>query len=173
MLTLVSEFNCLLRGRCSIEMWCPDDTGRDGWEWVGPPAWGRACFNSPEWGGGSSPVKTEPPQIALLLLLWLWLWSSVFIHETPMRAPNQVWQNAWESRLQATPPPPSPRRRRTLRHRGLKNGHSRPCWRSAKNAAKCGKNPTPPIIRDKVHVRTALGDVNRPQDRVHHHNENV
>ena len=29
----------------------------------------RACFNSPEWGGGSSPVKTEPPQIVLLLLL--------------------------------------------------------------------------------------------------------
>ena len=35
---------------------------------------------------------------------------------------------------------PSPRQRRTLRHRGLKNGHSRPCGRSAKNAAKCGKN---------------------------------
>ena len=24
---------------------------------MGPPAWERACFNSPEWGGGSSPVK--------------------------------------------------------------------------------------------------------------------
>ena len=33
----------------------------------------RACFNSPEWGGGSSPVKTEPPQIVLLLLLLLLL----------------------------------------------------------------------------------------------------
>ena len=54
-----------------MEMWCPDDTGRDSWDWVGPPAWGRACFNSPEWGGGSSPVKTEPPQIVLLLLLRL------------------------------------------------------------------------------------------------------
>ena len=42
---------------------------RDSWDWVGPPAWERACFNSPEWGGGSSPVKTEPPQIVLLLLL--------------------------------------------------------------------------------------------------------
>ena len=52
-----------------MEMWCPDDIGRDSWDWVGPPAWGRACFNSPEWGGGSSPVKTEPPQIVLLLLL--------------------------------------------------------------------------------------------------------
>ena len=39
-----------------MEMWCPDDIGRDSWDWVGPPAWERACFNSPEWGGGSSPV---------------------------------------------------------------------------------------------------------------------
>ena len=61
LLALVSEFNCFLRSRCSMEMWCPDDIGRDSWDWFGPPAWGRACFNSPEWGGGSSPVKTEPP----------------------------------------------------------------------------------------------------------------
>ena len=67
LLALVSEFNCFLRSRCSMEMWCPDDMGRDSWDWVGPPAWGRACCNSPEWGGGSSPVKTEPPQIVLLL----------------------------------------------------------------------------------------------------------
>ena len=64
LLAFVSEFNCFLRSRCSMEMWCPDDIGRDSWDWVGPPA----CFNSPEWGGGSSPVKTEPPQIVLLLL---------------------------------------------------------------------------------------------------------
>ena len=57
-----------IRGRCSMEMWCPDDIGRDSWEWVGPPAWWRARFNSPEWGGGSSPVKTEPPQIVFLFL---------------------------------------------------------------------------------------------------------
>ena len=57
LLALVSEFNCFLRSRCSMEMWCPDDIGRDSWDWVGPHAWGRACFNSPEWGGGSSPVK--------------------------------------------------------------------------------------------------------------------
>ena len=69
LLALVSEFNCFLRSRCSMEMWCPDDIGRDSWDWVGPPVWERACFNSPEWGGGSSPVKTEPPQIVLLLLL--------------------------------------------------------------------------------------------------------
>ena len=66
LLTSISEFNCFLRSRCSMEMWCADDIGRDSWDWVGPPAWGRACFNSPEWGGGSSPVKTEPPQIVLL-----------------------------------------------------------------------------------------------------------
>ena len=52
-----------------MEMWCPGDFWRDSWDWVGPPAWERACFNSPEMGGGSSPVKTEPPQIVLLLLL--------------------------------------------------------------------------------------------------------
>ena len=43
-----------------MEMWCPDDIGRDSWDswdWVGPPAWVRACDNSPEWCGGSSPVK--------------------------------------------------------------------------------------------------------------------
>ena len=78
---LVSEFNSFLRSRCSMEMWCPDDIGRDSWDWVGPPAWVRACFNSPEWGGGSSPVKTEPPQIVLLLLSCLllcveWLYYS-------------------------------------------------------------------------------------------------
>ena len=41
LLALVSEFNCtcFLRSRCSVEMWCPDDTGRDSWDWVGPPAW--------------------------------------------------------------------------------------------------------------------------------------
>ena len=54
LLALVSEFNCFLRSRCSMEMWCPDDMGRDSWDWVGQPARGRACFNSPEWGGGAS-----------------------------------------------------------------------------------------------------------------------
>ena len=38
LLALVSEFNCFLRGRCSMEMWCPDDIGRDTWDWIGPPA---------------------------------------------------------------------------------------------------------------------------------------
>ena len=41
LLAIVSEFNgrCFLRGRCSMEMWCPDDIGRDGWDWVGPHTW--------------------------------------------------------------------------------------------------------------------------------------
>ena len=38
----VSEFNCFLRSRCSMEMRCPDDTGWDSWDWVRPPALGRA-----------------------------------------------------------------------------------------------------------------------------------
>ena len=46
LLALVSEFNCFLRSRCSMEMWCLDDIGRDSWDWVEPLAWVRACFNS-------------------------------------------------------------------------------------------------------------------------------
>ena len=58
-LAFVSRFSnrCFLRSRCSTETWCPDDNGRDSWDWVGPPAWERARFNSPEWGGSSSPVE--------------------------------------------------------------------------------------------------------------------
>ena len=70
LLALVSEFNCFLRSRCSMEMWCPDDIGLDSWDWVGPPAWERACFNSPEWGGGSSHVKTEPHQIVVVVVVF-------------------------------------------------------------------------------------------------------
>ena len=66
LLALVSEFNCFLRSRCTLETWCLDDMGRESWHWFWPPAWERACFNSPEWRGGSSPVKTEPLQIVLL-----------------------------------------------------------------------------------------------------------
>ena len=61
-----------------MEMWCPDDIGRDSWDWVGPPAWVRACFNSPEWGGGSSPVKTEPHQIVVVVVV-------VVVFETSFR----------------------------------------------------------------------------------------
>ena len=79
LLAFVSQFNhrCFLCGRCSMEMWCRDDRGWCSWDGVGPPAWVRACFNSPESGGGSSPVATEPHQIVLLLLLLLlWLFST-------------------------------------------------------------------------------------------------
>ena len=69
MLALESEFNCSLRSRCSMEMWCPDDIGRDSWDWFGPACLGESMLQLPEWGGGSSPVKTEPLQIVLLLLL--------------------------------------------------------------------------------------------------------
>ena len=50
LLALASKFNfrCFLRCRCFMEMWCPDDIGRDSWDWLGPPAWVRACFNSPK-----------------------------------------------------------------------------------------------------------------------------
>ena len=65
------SYQSFLRSWCSMEMWCLDDIRRDSWDWVGPLAWERACFNSPEWGGGSSPVETEPLQIVLLLLFLL------------------------------------------------------------------------------------------------------
>ena len=44
LLALVSEFNfrCFLRDRCSMEIWFPDDMGRESWGWVGPPSWERA-----------------------------------------------------------------------------------------------------------------------------------
>ena len=32
-----TKHRCSLRSRCSMEMWCPDDTERDSWDWVGPP----------------------------------------------------------------------------------------------------------------------------------------
>ena len=59
------------RSRCSMEMWCLYDIGRESWDWVGLPAWERTCFNSPEWCGGSSLVQTEPPQIVFIVVIVL------------------------------------------------------------------------------------------------------
>ena len=50
LLALVSEFNCFLRSRCSMEMWCPDDIGRDGWDWVGPPVRVESMLQLPRVG---------------------------------------------------------------------------------------------------------------------------
>ena len=36
------DHTCFLRCRCSMQMWCPDDTGRESWDWVRPPTWERA-----------------------------------------------------------------------------------------------------------------------------------
>ena len=57
-------------------MWCLDDIGRDSLDWVGPPAWEKACFNSPEWGGSSSPVKNgASPDCIIVAVVVEWLYS--------------------------------------------------------------------------------------------------
>ena len=77
---IVFNCRCFLRGRCAMEMWCPYDTGRESWVWVGPLAGGRARFNSPEWGGGLLAEDTGTSQNVLLLLLFFFvhdvLWHS-------------------------------------------------------------------------------------------------
>ena len=81
LLAFVSGKNkrCFLRCRCSMEMWCLDDIVRDSWDWVGPPTWVRACFNSPEWGGGSSPVKNgASPDCTIVLLYYCCLLLLLF-----------------------------------------------------------------------------------------------
>ena len=109
-----------------MEMWCPDDTGRDSWDWVGPPAWERACFNSPEWGGGSSPVKTEPPQIVLLLLLLLTRPSErECMSTTPENELCTTGGPTPESELPASAPTPSPRTLTPVSARGLQKIDSR------------------------------------------------
>ena len=81
---------CFLRSRCSMEMWCPDDTGRDSFGWLLPP------------------TGVRPRLDLLLLLFWKRLTTS---HENVYTTPRvnwhaTPWQNAWESRLPASPPPP-------------------------------------------------------------------
>ena len=41
LLALVLEFNCFLRSRFSMEMWCPDDMERDSWIGLGRLLWGE------------------------------------------------------------------------------------------------------------------------------------
>ena len=63
-----------------------------------------------------------------------------------------VWQNTYGSPTSRHPEPSTTKN---------SEGHSRPCGRRAKNAAKCGKNLTPPIIRQlrenrRVHLHTEI-----------------
>ena len=71
LLAFVSGFNkrCFFRSRCSMEMWCLDDMGQDSWDWVEPPAWERACFNSPEWSGGSSRKRTGASSNCIIVVV--------------------------------------------------------------------------------------------------------
>ena len=62
-----TRVDCFLSSRCSMEMWCPDDTGRDSWDWGRL----RGREHDSTLHGGSSPVKTERPQTVLLLLLFI------------------------------------------------------------------------------------------------------
>ena len=107
---LVSEFNCFLRCRCSMEMWCPDDMGRESWDWVGPPAWVRACFNSLRWGGGSSPVKNgASPRLCCCCRRCCFgrVFNRVFVQSCDANAAvseTNWWRVTWE-RLPATKPP--------------------------------------------------------------------
>ena len=52
-----------------MEMWCPDDIGRDSWDWVGPPAWGEHA-STPQ-SGVEAPrlLETESPQIAFFVIV--------------------------------------------------------------------------------------------------------
>ena len=67
-------------------------------------------------------------------------------------------------RLPASPPPLSPRRRRTLRHRGLpkKSAESRPNGRSPKNALEKGEKPTQNCVRKTVGTWSCMTTADRP-----------
>ena len=56
-------------------MWCPDGIGRDSWDWVGPPAWWRACFNSPEleWRLLACENGASPDCIFVVVVVCRWL----------------------------------------------------------------------------------------------------
>ena len=83
-----------------------------------------------------------------LVWWWWWWWYGRDVNDVSLAITHHVHAPNWSGRTPGSQTPgvpatPSPRQRRTLRHRGLKNGHSRPAGRSAKNAAKCCKI-TPP-----------------------------
>ena len=142
MLALVSEFNCFLRSRCSMEVWSPDNIGRDSWDWVGPPAWGRARFNSPEWGGGSAPVKTEPPQIVLLLLFGR-IYECVYVHSTTV----MNWQTRW------SPQALTAVSARKLEKLALNSGTTGGARKMTQNASK---THSPPHNASNKELRTSL-----------------
>ena len=81
------NFRCFLRSRCFMEMWCPDDEGRDSWVSVGPRTGGehdstlRSLVRLLAEENGASPdciivvVLTDSPH-------------SVFVHARQPSAPN-------------------------------------------------------------------------------------
>ena len=136
LLAVVSEFNCFLRSQFSMEMWCPDDTGRDSWDWVGPPAWERACFIV---GWRLLAVKTEPPQIVVLLLFQTRACNSkcmVTMTEPECATPVPSHLGV---KLPATPAPLEPSSTHSCeRLKARKTGAQlRDNRRSEKNDAKC------------------------------------
>ena len=99
LLASVSEFNCFLRSRCSMEMWCPDDIGRDSWDWVGPPAWGEHA-STPQ-SGVEAPrlLKRSLPRLYCCCCFGR-VFNSVFVHSCDANAAvseTYWWQVTWES----------------------------------------------------------------------------
>ena len=92
---------------------------------------GEACFNSPEWGGGSSPVKTETPLIVLLLLLFLLLLLTQ-IDETAMPLSTQPYDQI------GTNPVPSHLgvNSRRLQHHRPSSTHNCECSRAPKKSTR-------------------------------------
>ena len=148
----VSEFNCFLRGRCSMEMWCPDDTQR-GIAAIGSDnLLGREHDSTPQ-GGGSSPVETDPLQIGSLLLLTQTYRNRVYV--------NSVLANCAREPPMAKNSSPS---------RAPKNGRSTP-RRSAKNPSQ---PPNPTALSQRAEKLSRLSKCElRRHLRVHHQEEKL
>ena len=120
-------------------MWCPDDIRRDSWDWVGPPAWGRACFNSPEWGGGSPDCIVVDVVCCCCVVVWLcgcvvvwlcgcvvvWLWLLCVVVVCCVLCVVccvfhcfivSLFFNACDVTTKLAPDAPSPRRKTNLDH---------------------------------------------------------